>query len=124
MLDSWGVIDDLVCISKVKPIEKEFRFWVVGDSISTCSFYKKNCGYDIKHEDPPSEITYLANKIAGLNRDYFPDTCFTLDLCLSDNKPYVVELNSLSASGVYLCDLNTLFEDLRINHLKELFGSF
>jgi len=69
-------------------------------------------------------ITYLANKIAGLNRDYFPDTCFTLDLCLSDNKPYVVELNSLSASGVYLCDLNTLFEDLRINHLKELFGSF
>jgi hypothetical protein len=39
-----------------------------------------------------------------------PDPVLVMDLCESDGKIYLLELNSFSCSGLYACDLDAVVE--------------
>jgi hypothetical protein len=122
MLRGWGLGNELIVYSSYKKIDSEFRFWIIGNEISTYSEYKLGAGYDFKPSKPPKKILRLAEEFAcGRNDEmlWAPDVSFTIDLCMCKGKAKVVEVNALSTSGVYWCDLKKLFTDIKDSHQWE-----
>lgn len=108
---------ELVCLSEVKPIKGEWRFWIVNDTVITYSYYKRMAGYDIQDIPAPDECYELAWKIAKCDNQ--PDTAYTLDICMSEGQPKVVEINAFSTSGVYLATLPSIVSAIIELYRKE-----
>ena len=55
-------------------------------------------------------------------KDWQPEIIYTIDICLSDKKLYVLELNAFSTSGLYVCDFKPIIKkasELAIMEWKE-----
>lgn len=88
-------------------IHSEYRFFVYDDNVATGSSYIVNGKYDVNYQ-VPEIVLNEAKRIAKL---YQPTKCFTLDLCLLNNGDVkIVEYNHFSASGVYSCEMDKVFD--------------
>lgn len=104
--------EQLVIISSKKRIWAEWRFFVFNGEVVTGSQY---------HEDGelyvgpyvPDDVWDFAVMVA---KQYQPESAFVLDIGDNDGKIGVVELNSFSCSGMYLCNK----EDIVVNAVETL----
>lgn len=97
----------MVIASGAKQISREWRV-VVGDKkVITGSQYKIDCELEVS-ADFPKEVEEFAQSI--IPEDWEPDRLFVMDICESENKLSLLELNSFSCSGLYDCDLGKIVE--------------
>lgn len=90
---------EMVVLASPKDIEKEFRFVCTeqGEIISGCQYLSTN----------PLDTNTTATKEAWdkckevLDSSYFPDPMFTVDICCSNGKYYLLELNGFCTAGLY-----------------------
>ncbi|HEY9805614.1 MAG TPA: hypothetical protein V6D04_03550, partial [Candidatus Obscuribacterales bacterium] len=57
----------------------------------------------------PDEVMRLAEAIAGCG--WQPDPIWVLDLCWSQGSPYLLEINFLSCSAFYHCNLAPIVQE-------------
>jgi len=122
MLNNWGLRNELVVYSPYKEIDLEYRFWIVGNKMRAYSEYKRGMGYEFEPSEPPQEVLDLVSKFEFEEEDpvyLAPDNSYVLDVCMSEGTAFVVEINALSTSGVYWCDLEKLFTAIKERLLFE-----
>ena len=110
-------VDQIIAIiSSPKIIEKEWRCVVVNKKVITFSQYLENDEENYKREID-KEALELANKIA--QEKWQPDIAYTLDICKSDNEYLLLEVNSFSCSGLYMCDVEPIVKEVSKAAIKE-----
>lgn len=92
-----------VVVARPQPIEREWRLVVVGEQVVGGSQYAQ-AGERAITPDCPSEVRAFAESILA-DVSWRPDPAFMLDVCESQGRLWLVELNSFSASWLYACDL-------------------
>jgi len=107
----------LVVVSGAKDIEKEWRFVVAEKKVISGSSYKEiYCGeleVSINEEllewsGQNLDAKNFAEEIA--KNKWEPDKLYTMDICLSNNRFYLLEINSFSCSDLYNCDMKPIVE--------------
>jgi hypothetical protein len=94
----------LVISSPVKKVDWEWRFVVTGNTIVAGSQYlpiETNVTSN-------AAIEYLQSILNELT--WCPDDIYTVDVCFANGSYHVLELNSLSCSNLYQCDLAAVVE--------------
>ena len=94
----------LIQIGKPKTIYKEARIWIVGGKIVTSSYYRFG-QYVAYEENVDPEGLEFAQKMVDL---YQVAECFVMDICLTPDGWFVVEINCINCSGFYKGDLQKL----------------
>jgi hypothetical protein len=93
----------LVVIAAPKPIQREWRLAVSGDRVISGSQYAVR-GQRAVSAGFPAEVGAFAEVM--LSEVWWrPDPIFMVDVCESEERLRLVELNSFSGSWLYKCDL-------------------
>ena len=101
--------EQLVVISSPKNIKQEWRFFVIDGKVITGSLYHVD-GKLNKSRNSPLNVWKYAEKIA---KEYQPESAYVLDIGEFNNGNLgVMEVNSFSCSGLYLCDQNLIIENI------------
>lgn len=97
----------LMLVSKKRNIDREFRFVICNRTIIGATEYSwdKDCTNII-----PNSCYNLINKFLKLNFDI--DDIYTVDVCLSDEVPYILELNSFSCAGLYKSNVKNIIKHI------------
>ena len=105
LMDSYAgknLDEILVIISSPKPIYREWRIVIdAKNGPIASSLYKENGKIKLV-EGCPKEVFDIAKKV--IRGKWQPDKIYTLDICESNGKFYLLEANSFSCSGFYKCD--------------------
>jgi hypothetical protein len=102
--------DSLMCVSSpVKTIDKEWRtVWINNKFVDGCQYMDGQSFVEVS-TDIPNQVVELASKIA--NTDYFINIPnFVIDICQSDGKLFLLEINSFESSSFYGCDLDKIYK--------------
>jgi len=94
----------MTVVTTPKVISKEWRFVVAKKKVITGSQYR--LGKDVEPELVKTDCKaalYAQSIIDAV--EWEPDPIYTLDVCESDGKLFLLELNAFSTSGLYDCDL-------------------
>jgi len=112
--------DDLVIVSTPKTIQGEWRYvCTYNKEIIAQSTYQYQ-GKRTSIPFAPPQATELVHKI--LNKGYFPDPVFTIDVCQDiDGNFWMLEFNSFSSAGLYACDKNLIAKKVSEIAEKEYF---
>ncbi len=113
--------DEIVLVSKEKTIAWEARFWVRDRRIITGSFYLPN----EDHLGSLDSETYKFVQDVVENTTY-ENNFYVLDIALATNKPqkdaghhlYVLEVNAVSTSGLYMCNELHVIEAIEAEAVK------
>lgn len=100
----------LTMVSIPTLIENEYRFFVSGKKILSYSSYKVDGRDNTKEVVPQIVIDYVQNVLNEVQ--WCPDPIYVLDTDGCD----VIELNSVSSSGLYQCDPKPI-----VRKIKELY---
>jgi len=101
--------ETLVLITSPKDIKKEWRFFVTKGRVLSYSLYHMNNSH-IPINWPDDKAFELAEQASLL---YEPDPIWVIDICLTAEGEYkVLELNGLSCSGLYACDVDPIVEEI------------
>lgn len=92
----------LVVLAAPKPISREWRLVVAGDRVIAASQYAVR-GERALAAGCPAEVRTFA-ELMLLEVRWRPDPIFMLDVCESEGRLWLVELNSFSGSWLYQCD--------------------
>jgi len=97
----------MTVVTTPKVITKEWRFVVAKKKVITGSQYR--LGKDVEPEvvKTTCDAAVYAQSIVDAV-EWEPDPIYTLDVCESDGKLFLLELNAFSTSGLYDCDLATI----------------
>jgi hypothetical protein len=95
-----------IVIARPRDIGREWRLIVIGDRVVSGSQYAIE-GKRAIAPDLPHEVTAYAQSMLSEVR-WRPDPIFMLDVCESDGRLWLVELNSFSGSWLYECDLGAV----------------
>ena len=110
--DSLGAAT-VIQIARPKPIQSEYRFWIVNDRISTGSRYKMGgrVVYDRTiDEDVESFVSILCDPKSA---DYWrPEGSYVVDIARTPDGIKVIELNTINSSGFYAAEVPKLVMDL------------
>lgn len=93
----------LVVVAAPKQIRREWRLIVIGDRIIAGSQYAVGGERRIAPAYPPEVRTFTEAMLAEVR--WRPDPIFMVDVCESEGRLWLVELNSFSCSWLYQCDL-------------------
>jgi glutathione synthase/RimK-type ligase-like ATP-grasp enzyme len=107
----------LICISEPKNIHGEWRLVIADKKIVAYSQYKKHGETNLLGECP-NYIQKFA-KIVVNSIDIPPDPCYTIDIAEESDGPSVIELNSLSCSGLYKCNIPDVIKAVREVVIKD-----
>lgn len=121
-------LDQILAItSSPKLIDKEWRFVVVDKKVIAASQYRDNQETTIRNQNQEIEPVIkrgceigarkLAEKVA--NEEWQPDRAYTLDICKSGGEYKLIEVNSFSCSGLYLCSPSSVVKAVSKEALKE-----
>lgn len=103
--------EDFVVISRPKKIMNEWRFWVTSHDVLGSSSYISDGEVDYNKPVPEVIGDYVAEILDSLN--WQPDPVYTIDIGeLMNGDLGIVELNSLSSSHQYGCDIKQLYYNL------------
>lgn len=104
--------ETLVVVAPEKHIIAEWRFVVcLGNVVTGCQYLP------VESPDYPPSSFRLAEVVAA--NKWQPDLCYTVDIAESDGKFYVLEINSLSCAGLYVCDMSRIVHWVSIVGLEE-----
>jgi hypothetical protein len=95
-----------VMIAALKEITCEWRLLVIGDRVIAGSQYARDGARAISPDCPAEVRTFTESMLAEVR--WHPDPIFMLDVCESDGRLWLVELNSFSCSWLYQCDLSAV----------------
>lgn len=95
----------LCLVSPAKPIEAEYRLVVAGQNIIGATLYL------------PDESPKVPQSILSAGREFLtwidtPDDIYCLDLCVSDGKIKLLEINSFTTSGLYCVNIPEMCEQV------------
>jgi hypothetical protein len=93
----------LVVIAAPKPIAREWRLIVSGSRVIGASQYAVGGTRAIAAGSPGEVVEFVGAMLAEVR--WRPDPIFMLDICESEGRLRLVELNSFSCSWLYQCDL-------------------
>jgi hypothetical protein len=93
----------LVVIAPPRQIEREWRLVVAGDKVVASSRYAVCGSKDVEQESPEEVLSFAESMLAEVR--WRPDPIFMMDVCESDGRLWLVELNGCSTSWLYACDL-------------------
>ena len=126
--DQYNIFpEDLILVSTAGAIQSEYRF-VIAESIENGPYIIDACKYMegknlcISNEVPNfcydfvSEILDYAD-----SKNYNPCPAWTLDICVTNNKPYIMEFGSFTSAGLYNCNINLIVKNIELV-LNEHFG--
>jgi len=107
--------DTIILISKIQPIEKEYRVVIGNGKVIASSLYKIKEEV-VMEEGSPENVIALAEKIGQL--EWQPDLVYTCDVAtLSNGEAKVIELNSFSCAGLYACNLKDVI--IKVSEIAE-----
>jgi len=86
-----------IAVSVVKPIQMEWRYFIVDGQIVTGSVYRHG-GQPLRQRELDGEVLAEAQTMADI---WLPHPCCCMDLALCGGELRVVEFNGLNASGFY-----------------------
>jgi hypothetical protein len=98
-------------VSTPKNIKREWRVVCHNTNIVTFSLYKEDDKLKRRNECPKRVLSFVKQAI----EKYQNNTYFTLDICESEGRIYVLEVNGLSFAGLYGCDRIDLIRYLESN---------
>lgn len=90
----------ILAMAEPKPIDGEWRCFVVNRQVVTASQYRIN-GELKPSPDVPAEVIRYANNIGKL---WLPHDHCTVDIAMIDGQCKVMEFNCINASGLYKAD--------------------
>ena len=93
----------LVVIAPPQTIGREWRLVVAENSVVAASQYMVDGKLNVAR-GCPDEVTACAEEILQ-NVSWRPDPIFMMDVCETNGRLRLLELNSFSCSGLYECDL-------------------
>ena len=108
-------INTLVLMARPREITREWRFFVSGEEVITGSQYRERSELYYKTCEN-GEAFDFARSIARVS--YKPDPIFSVDVCESEGKLYLLELNCFSCAGFYASDLDKLVESVNLTAHK------
>jgi len=95
--------DTLFVVSSPKQIDQEWRLVVVDKKIVA------GCQYlPVENSECPSEIFDFGREI--IKNQWEPEIIYTLDICLSGDRLYLLEINSFSCAGLYENNMKMIIE--------------
>lgn len=98
--------DTMVVVGAVKPIQQEYRFFVVDGRIVTGSRYKVGKTVSPSPDIPDNVLTYAQSMVDR----WQPARGFVIDIFVSGDRPWVGEINCLNAAGFYAADVSKLVQ--------------
>jgi ATP-grasp domain, R2K clade family 3 len=98
----------LVVAAPETQIEAEWRVIIAERRVLTASQYKQ-FGKPFYQPGMPDAIQSLAETVSECG--WQPDPIWVLDLCLAKEAAYVLEINFLSCSAFYQCDLHSIVKE-------------
>ena len=99
--------EDLIVISPVQKIDKEWRFFVLDGQIITGSLYKRD-GYLCVREPITEEVWQVAR---NATKQWLPSPNIVMDIALLRSGQYkVIEFNCFNSSGFYNCDVGKIVD--------------
>jgi hypothetical protein len=110
--DDYSVPDmeTMVAISKPKEIQQEIRFFIVNGQISTYSTYK--IGNRVCYDGFVDEsTTSFVSSVVGFG-NWNPDVAYCLDIAISNDEPWILEVNSINSSGLYGIDTQKFIDSI------------
>lgn len=104
---SYGKLEKhlLVMVSKVTSVQEEYRFIVANRKILDGCIYMFNGQHD-EREGYPQEAYDLCQRIA--DEEWRPASVFVVDICKSNDKYYLMEINAFNSSGNYRLNLEKI----------------
>jgi hypothetical protein len=106
-------MDEMIVISTPKQINAEYRFVVTHDRVIASSQYKTDDKMNQPHA-PEGLVGYVTGTLKNVfDKGFRTDPVWILDVALdADNEPYVLEIGSFSASGLYSTDKDKIVEEV------------
>lgn len=98
----------MACLSFPKDIQMEWRYFIVGGRIITGSSYRFK-GQPYRRRELDQAVIKEAQTLADM---WLPHPCCVMDIALYNDVPYVVEFNTLNASGFYDHDVDLLVQEV------------
>jgi hypothetical protein len=92
-----------VVIAAPKEIGREWRLVIIGDHIIGASQYAEDGVRSIAPGCPELVREFVAGMLNAVS--WRPDAIFMMDVCESDGRLWLLELNGFSCSWLYRCDL-------------------
>lgn len=86
-----------------KGIDEEYRLWIVGGKVITASRYRPIS------RTVPAEAIVFGQRMADI---WHPLPAFVMDVCHSKGIWWIVEINTLNASGFYAAELDKIVDAL------------
>jgi len=104
-LEANGVgLSTLSVVSKMEPIQKEYRLVMVDGKVLTGSTYR--VGGELIYSNNISEsLIVFAEKLAAI---WNPYPVYCLDIAEYEDQYSLVEISAINTSGLYDCDLNKI----------------
>ena len=109
LIESETAPEELVLISPIKLIDREWRLICTKDKVLTGSRYKTAGRPDYNAEVPP-EVIAKGEEILRESK-WVPDPIFVMDICSNyTGEYYLLEIGAFSISGLYKCDMLPIVE--------------
>ena len=104
--------DEVIMISPLRKIEKEYRNFVVNGKIVDSSIYK--IGSKITYEVPTDFERQQLNEFLEVLKDYYePHSAYVADFAkLEDGSLVLIEYNCINCAGMYAVDRRKVFNAL------------
>lgn len=96
-------IDDRLCISSVKEIYSEYRFFVVNNQVVTYSLYKRY-GTLYKNDIVDKSVIDFVEQCIKI---WTPNKAFVIDIADTPDGYKIIECNSINSAGFYNIDIGS-----------------
>ncbi len=100
--------DTPIVVGKPYKIRAEWRLFVVNSEIITASQYHKN-GKFFKQEGAPQEVIDFGKKVID---KWNPLPAYIIDVCMSANNLYIMEVQGFNSAGAYCCDISKVAQSI------------
>jgi hypothetical protein len=90
----------MTIVCELKPIEQEYRFFIVCGKVVTGSLYKRGTQVIYEECNDPCLITFVNTAV----RKKSISDAFVMDIAISEGVPYILEINNINSSGLYAID--------------------
>jgi hypothetical protein len=110
-LESAWYAREPVLVAAPQDITREWRVVVSHGGFVAASQYRSDGRHSEAAGCPPEVRTYVEELLAEV--PYRPDPIYMMDICLSKSSLSLLELNSFSCSGLYLCDPTAVVQEVK-----------
>ena len=108
---------EMCLIARAKPIHAEYRIVVCESKIVTGSQYRWDNKRDLRIDVHSDAWSFAETAVAAAQWQL--DTCYVVDIFLSDDGPKIGEFNSFASADLYNCDVDDIVDAVSQAALRE-----